>query len=401
MKNFKRMLLIIGMIAFSIMFAISVVGPLLSELAEEDKIPLGSHPNTSIGIIFALGSLAMALFQIPFARLADRYGRRKFILFGSAFVGIFILMLAYSKKISIYLGLEGEAVKGGWSASTYMLAISRSLEGVAAAATWPVLMSVIASSAPKEAMGIAMGIYGAAFGLGMSLGPALGPFLASAFGIHVPFVISFLLACMATISALALPESRGITIRKEKKSTTLDFKLISLSAVAFSLLYGMGSIVVIYPRYMIDFLRLNMKDVGIAMSLAGLTTTFLQPLTGKLADIIDKRLMVTVGLPLAGAAVLLAGYFNNIAYIYASMLLFGIAGALVFPASNALLGIIAPKGREGAYTGVYNAMLSLGVTVSPIIVGIVADVFSYFYAFSTSLIVAIASVILFIAVFSH
>lgn len=395
----RRLLLSVGIVSFSVMFAISVVGPLLSKLAETDNIPLGGHPNTSIGVIFALGGLTLALFQVPFARMADRMGRRRFITAGSIGVGVFILMLGYSRLVADSLGLSFEIKALGWDASTLLLALFRSLQGAAAAATWPVLMAVLAALIPPERMGTAMGVFGASFGLGMSLGPVLGPALASIAGIHSPFQLSFILALLAALASMLIPESRGAR-PKRRVGGVRDPLLIALSLTAFSLLYCMGALVVIYPKYMTDTLGLGMDEVAVAMALAGLTYTFLQPLTGRVADMVDKRLLVATGLPLAGLAVALAGSASTTTVIYASMLLFGVSGSLAFPASNALVGIIAPRGREGAYTGVYNAMLSLGVMLSPIVVGYMADASGYRAAFLTPLILSLAVTTLFTWIFT-
>ena len=204
--SYKRTLSVIAFITFSIMFAISVVGPLLHVLAEEDEIPLGANPNTSIGVIFAVGGLSLAAFQVPFASLSDRFGRRKFIVAGSLAVALSILMLGYSKSLADLLGLSF-AAPGGWGGSTYLLAGFRFLQGAAAAATWPVLMALISSEFPAESMGAAMGAFGASFGLGMALGPVLGPALASTLDVHAPFVAASLLSLAAGFSGLVLKGS--------------------------------------------------------------------------------------------------------------------------------------------------------------------------------------------------
>jgi MFS family permease len=192
--NMKRLLASISIVAFSVMFSISVVGPLLSTLAEREGIPLGSKLNTSIGIIFALGALALSLSQVPIARAADRYGRKSFVFWGSLGVAVTVLFIGYAKEVADVFGANFKVESLGWDASTVILATARTLQGVAAASTWPVLLSIIASEVPEAFMGRAMGAFGASFGMGMALGPVVGPALAGAAGIHSPFVLSALLA---------------------------------------------------------------------------------------------------------------------------------------------------------------------------------------------------------------
>jgi MFS family permease len=256
-------------------------------------------------------------------------------------------------------------------------------------------MSILASEVPIEFMGRAMGVFGASFGLGMSLGPVVGPAVASASNVKVPFIMASVLGGIAALSSLFLREERRALLKRTRRREKVrDLRLYSLSLVAFTLLYGMGSIVVIYPRYIMSKLGLSLDTVAISMALASLTYTFLQPVTGRLADLVDKRLLIYVGLALSAAAVSLLGMVNRPSHIYALMFVFGVSGSLVFPSSTALVSIIAPKGREGAYTGIYNAMLSFGVTISPIVVGALSDALGYAVGFASIAPLALASLAL-------
>jgi len=397
MSSYRRILLIIGIVSFSVMFAISVVGPLLNELAIIEGVPLGKDPNSTIGIIFALGGFTLAAFQIPFAKLSERVGKRKLIIIGCLIVGVSILLIGYVRPLSNFLRLENLSIYG-WGESTILLAILRIIQGVGAAATWPLLMAIISISFPEDMMGIAMGIFGMSFGLGMSLGPVVGPALVAKINIYSPFILAFILSILACGITVMLPEAKG-TIRREMKFI-MDPKLISLSLIAFTLLYAMGSIVVIYPRYIRVNLGLEVSCVAITMAAAALSYTFLQPLTGKITDKVDKRKMIVFGLPIFAIASSCLGYANSSLQIYTLALIFGIAAAFVFPASNALLGIISPKGIESIYSGLHNMMLSLGVTISPIIVGILADVFNYKLAYLSILILSIITLAYFLMQYS-
>ncbi|MET1101265.1 MAG: MFS transporter [Pyrodictiaceae archaeon] len=386
-RSVEGVLVVAAVTTFSIMFSIAVVGPLLGELADAESIPLGSAPNTTIGVIFSLGGLTLALAQVPVALAADRYGRRRFIFLGSLVVAVSVAGIGYAGSLAELLGLRGLSLPLGWDGSTLLLALLRVIQGLGAAATWPIMMALLSVIVPEELLGTAMGVFGASFGLGMSLGPVLGPALAT-MDIHLPFTVAGILGVVAAGSALLLPEARARVVRRRRRRILIAPDLLALSIVAFTLLYTMASLVVIYPRYMIKMLGLGMSDVAIAMAFAGLTYTLLQPATGKLADKLDKKLLIVPGLPVAGISALAAIVSASPALVYMSMLFFGLAGALVFPAASSLVGIRAPEGMEGAYMGFYNAMLSLGVTVSPIIVGLLSDTLGYLIAFSTPLILS-------------
>ncbi|RLG61253.1 hypothetical protein DRN84_02930 [Candidatus Geothermarchaeota archaeon] len=370
----KRLLMIIGVVTFSVMFSISIVGPLLNELTIREDIPLGPSPNFTLGIVFSLGTISLALFQIPFAILATKVGRKPVVIIGSILLGVSTIAIGYSGVLGIFIpsisGVSGKLI---------ILSISRFLQGLFAAATWPILMALIAVYFRDE-IGYAMGIFGASFGLGMSLGPVIGPVLVGLSNIYTPFILAGILAFIATFIAIRLPEDRR-EIRRTEKRFIYDPNLIIISLVAFTLLYTLGSIVVIYPRYIRNYLGLDVKAVAIAMAASSLTYTFLQPVGGKLSDKFDNRLIIVVaGVPFLIISSLF-GYAYDIYSITILMTLFGVLGGFIFPASNALVGLIAPEGMENIYSGFYNMMLSLGITVSPIVVGVLCDIIGYQYAY--------------------
>ncbi len=383
-----RLVAIVGFTVFSVMFSISVVGPLLSSLTEEEKIPLGGKPNTSIGIIFALGGLALAVAQVPIGRLADRMDKKKIIGVGGLVVSSSILGIAYTDRIAGLLSAD-PALPGGWHVSTLLLALFRAIQGLGAAATWPVAMAILAASMPEDEMGKAMGVYGASFGLGMGLGPVVGPALAGSTSVRTPLILSSILALAAVATAFMLPQSEKAGGERAKGKAPMDSRVFILGLTGFTLLYAMGGLVVIYPKYLLDVVGVSIHDIAVLLGAASLSFTLLQPLTGRVIDRADRRLISSLFLVAASASVYLAASTSSFTLMTIAMLVFGVSGAVIYPAITSLVALIAPPGREGAYTGMFNALSSLGVTLSPIAIGLAADLEGYKAAFSTPLLLAL------------
>jgi FSR family fosmidomycin resistance protein-like MFS transporter len=142
---------------------------------------------------------------------------------------------------------------------------------------------------------------------------------------------------------------------------------------------------------------MSVKDVAMAMAAASLTYTFLQPLAGKVADKIDKRVLILIASIPFIPVISTFGFLHQLNEIVISMTLFGVLGGFIFPASNSLIGVIAPEGMENIYSGFYNMMLSLGVTVSPIVLGILSDTLGYGYAYISNGVLMSIVLILFLA----
>jgi len=394
MKSYKAILSIVAIISFSVMFSISIVGPLLNELSIRENIPLGANPNTAIGIIFSLGGFSLAIFQMPFAKLAYKIGRKMIIFIGSILLGLSIILIGYVGDISASIGLLGLKIIG-IDISLALLSLFRIFQGMFAAATWPILMAIIAVYFKEDKIGLAMGIFGASFGLGMAFGPVLGPALVALSNIHTPFLLAGLLSVISAFTVFKLPKEEKTEEYSRRIKFILDKRLIILSLIAFTLLYIMGSIVVIYPRYMRNYLNLDVKAVAMAMAASGLTYTLLQPITGKIADKFNKKSIIILGLIPLILITSSFGFIKDLNSILILMTIFGVLAGFVFPASNALLGLISPKGMENMYSAFYNMMLSFGVTVSPIVVGILSDLAGYSYAYLSNGILTLITLILF------
>jgi len=63
--------------------------------------------------------------------------------------------------------------------------------------------------------------------------------------------------------------------------------------------------------------------------------------------------------------------------------------------------VIAPEGMENIYSGFYNMMLSLGVTVSPIFIEILSDTLGYEYAYISNGILMAIVLLLFISLWKE
>ena len=387
----KLQLLTIGILTFSVMLSISIVGPLLSLLVSEESIYLGVNPNFSIGLIFALGGLSLSIFQIPFSNLSYRYGNRKLIIIGDIFVAVSVLLIGYSGYLS--RTLVGDPILIGWSLSAWLLALLRILQGVGGAATWPILMATIPSVINEEEIGLAMGIFGASFGLGMALGPVLGPTIAALTNIYAPFIIAASIAFISIFLAIKIPNNKVRNIERNIFEIPNRIDIILLSIAGFTLMYSMGTLVVIYPRYLLNILGFNVKELALLMALASLSFAFLQPIFGKISIRIGFKRQIIIGLLITMFSVTIISVTKDLLSISLAMFLFGFSGAIMFPAASSLLTKLSDASELNKNTGFFNMMISLGVTLSPILVGLISDTFSYKIAFITLPIVVLIGLI--------
>jgi MFS family permease len=154
-----------------------------------------------IGVINSVGSLTRAIFSIPGAVIADRYGRRRIIVTFSFVISISYLLYAFA--FDWRLILIGTLV---YSISCVYL---------------PALSAIEADSIPEERRGEGFSILYLAPGLASGLGPPIAGFIVARFGMisgmRINYLVGFL--CVLGIAFLRywwLEETLEVTRVEEK-----------------------------------------------------------------------------------------------------------------------------------------------------------------------------------------
>jgi len=127
--------------------------------------------------------LAAAVFLVPFGRLADIYGRKKFFLAGILVYSTSTLLSAVAPSISALIGF-------------------RVLEGTGGAMIFGTGVAILTSVFPPGERGRALGINVASTYLGLSLGPVLGGWLTHQFGWRSIFLFNIPLCILIIVLVL-------------------------------------------------------------------------------------------------------------------------------------------------------------------------------------------------------
>ncbi|MCZ7375137.1 MFS transporter [Micromonospora sp. WMMC250] len=181
-----------------------------------------TDPRHGLGATHSQLEWILSSYTLVFAALlfacgaaADRFGRRRLLLFGLAVFGLASLASAYAD-------------------SPPTLIITRAVMGVGAAAVMPSTLAVIAAVFPMRERPRAIGVWAGAVGFALAIGPITGGLLLSRFWwgsiflVNVPLVLGCVVAVL-----LVVPESRGHPDRG------LDLPGVGLSVAGLAaLVYG-------------------------------------------------------------------------------------------------------------------------------------------------------------------
>ena len=168
-----RILFTIMLTSFLTPFTGSALNLALPSLGAE----YGASP-AALGWVLGSFLLAAIVVLLPFGKLADRYGKRRFFIMGN---GIFAL----TSFLAIF------------APSLPWLIAARAAQGLGSAMTFATSMSILTLVIPKERRGWAMGWNVAVVYTGLTLGPAVGGFLNHYYGWQSIFILLTILGALA------------------------------------------------------------------------------------------------------------------------------------------------------------------------------------------------------------
>jgi MFS family permease len=190
----RRSVAVIALISMIRMFGLFALLPVLSLYAYdlENATPL------LVGLAVGAYGLTQAGFQIPLGALSDRIGRIPVILLGLAVFAAGSILAATSD--SIYGIIAGRLLQGAGAISATLTAL-------------------ISDATREQVRTKSMAIFGIGIGLSFMLAMVAGPLIAAKFGVQSLFWSAALLAVVAGLLLLLLPE-----IPRVKKRTSWNLR---------------------------------------------------------------------------------------------------------------------------------------------------------------------------------
>lgn len=364
---------------FSTITGVGIVVPLLPVYAHS----MGAA-GIYIGLIFGAFSISRTFFLPYFGQLSDRKGRKPFIIMG---------LLAYTVVSVAFI----------FSTHVLHLIAVRFFQGIASAMIMPVVQAYVGDITPPGREGFIMGVFNMSLFFGLSAGPVLGGLLKDHLSLQSTFV------CMGALSLIGLFLCLGLLppVRQEavihRKRPPLHWRVLLADRMVaglftFRLAYtsGIGVIWGFLPILADTELKLNSSRIGILVMLGVLVSGIVQLPMGKLADMVNRRVMVIVGGLVAAAAMLAYQWALSFEFLFAVSVVFGLGGGTAMPA---LMAMAVTKGQKTESMGSVIALLtmghSLGMLTGSLLGGLMMDWFQLRYAFFGGGVVLLLGIIVF------
>jgi MFS family permease len=376
----------------------------LPQIAEELRMNA-----VALGWIVTAFLLASAIFQIPFGRAGDMFGRKK-VLTG----GIILFSLA---SLACALSPTGS-----------LLIAARFVQGVASAMLFGVSMAIITSVFPANERGKALGINTAVIYFAIASGPFFGGMLTHYWGWRCIFVVTACMGLLALIGIFAflkgewadakgerydwwgtliyasglsaiiygcsiLPSAFGcglivagmvafaVFVYYEKRQSApvfnmnmflanRVFRMSSFAAlINYAATFAIGFMLSLYLQYIKGF---DAQKAGLILLVQPVAQTILSPLTGKWSDKSNAANIATLGMSII--VVCLLGMFfltpdTSLPVLIALLTVLGTGFALFSsPNMNVIMGSVEKRylGMASATTGTMRLTgqsISMGITM--------------------------------------
>ncbi|MGI8947899.1 MAG: MFS transporter [Ornithinimicrobium sp.] len=328
---------------------------------------------------------AFAFFRLLFApvggALVSRLGERPIYLAGLLIVAASSLATAFAQ-------------------SYWQLLVFRGLGGIGSTMFTVSAMALLVRLAPPTIRGRVSSAYASAFLIGGMVGPVAGGLLAS-LGLRVPFIV-YAVALVIAAATVALRLS-GASLRPEPGTSNNPPMLLRealghpayRAALASGFANGwsnFGVRVAVLPQFAVA-VHDETWVAGIALAVAAVGTAVTLQVAGRLADRVGRRPLVIGGLVVTALGLGLIGLSGDLLVLLILSAVSGLGAGLVNPGQQATVADIVGSQRSGGTVlASFQMAQDSGAILGPILVGLVADVWGFGWAFALTGAVSLVAV---------
>jgi len=353
---------------------------------------LHASPN-EIGLTLSMFGFGMFAFEWVWGILADRVGYRAPLVVSQLLYAVFIVVLARVDSV-------------------FLIAISYLLASGMMVAVGPIARSYLGTALHSRLRATGLALLSASWVIAEAVGAGAGGQLLDHFPIRTVMLACAVLPIVSGVLAVLVfrgysyAQQRDVWIaddeaRTEESRAGGGVLRILLVTAAMVLLFqvGAGGELALLPLLVTTHLHLSAASAGTAMLAVGLIGGLLLVPGGNASDRWGRRPTMIAGGILSAAGFVLYATSGTFVQVISGAAVRALGASLIWPAATAWIAESMPRRRHALFMGVFGEFENVGVTVGPILGGLVwsmAGIQAAFYAYAAAALLASAVAAVFV-----
>ncbi len=315
--------------------------------------------------------------------LADKYGRKPFIILGAA--------------------IHITSLTGQFFSETYLPFFLLEILGGTGIAVWLTSSNaLLADETEIASRGRAVALRQTSSRIGLLAGPAVAGIVASVISLPSVFLfiaINKIAVIIVTVwwireshirKQISKDSEHAKSVNKRKWIPNLDLRMfanraflaLAIGTFAVSMVVGgTGVFRTFFPVQGTDVAGLDEIQVGNLIAISGILALFAAIPSGIAADRYGRKKTLIAGLLITAGSVWLMSDLSNFSGALLAVLIFGLAEAIGTGTVQTYAMDLAPENKRGAFLGIWAFSQSAGQTAGPLFIGMIADTVSFTSAF--------------------
>ncbi|MDP2930939.1 MAG: MFS transporter [Chloroflexota bacterium] len=359
--RFKPGIWVITALAFlnAVGFAISL--PFLSLYLYQER----GLSMTAVGAIILVSGLSSGVVQVFGGSLSDRFGRRPLLLSSVAVAALLYAGIA----VLIALSAPIWALVLVYTAGRSILVVGR-----------PVSSAMVVDLSPKERLAETYGLLRVGQNLGWAAGPAMGGHLLA----YLSYAWLFGLAALVGVLSFLLV---FLFLRESCSGCTESTKVRSMFAVGkdraflgFTLLSLLifivqGQMISTLSVFSVDRVGFTTAEYGLLLTMNGLVVVLFQYPTARAINHFAKYRTLALGSLFYAFGYFFIGRTESFILALVAMVVITIGEIIYSPITLAVVGELSSESWRGRYMGFYSLSETLGLSIGPLLGGVLLDGF--------------------------
>jgi MFS family permease len=317
------------------------------------------------GAMFGFLTIAAVVGTTLGGGLADRFGRKRMVIFGLVFSALSMLVMGFAQQIFVFL-------------------VGMMMVGLLANAGGPAREAMVADLLPEEIRAGGFGVHRVVYNLAYVIGPAIGGLLASR-----SFLLLFIMDVITSLVTAAavfflIPETKPASSEGEPIESTVETfrgygKVLQNTAfMAFLIATGLMVLVATQMQGTLSVFLRDIHDLpetlfGTILSLNAALVVLFQFTITRRVEKFPHFIVLAVGTLFYALGFSMYGFISTYAWFMVAMVIITIGEMLSAPIGSAAAARMAPEKMRGRYMAFFGFSFMIPSALGMFLAGLIMD----------------------------